>query len=74
MAKRNGACIVVMFDAEGEGACETCGVVAELRPYGERVAFRRRWICYDCMLRDPAEARQAFGEMIALTSDAAGSA
>ena len=43
--------------------CEACGKLDELRPYGKRKENgARMWLCFDCAMKDPAEAERAFGE------------
>jgi hypothetical protein len=43
--------------------CEACGRLDELRPYGKRQANGvRLWLCFDCAMKDEAEAARAFAE------------
>lgn len=43
-----------------DGKCEFCGVEDELRPYGPN----NENICFDCMMKDEATAKQKFREMM----------
>ena len=44
----------------GYGNCEDCGEHAELRPYGHGGAS----VCFDCAMKDEAEARLRFGSIL----------
>jgi hypothetical protein len=37
-------------------ACDLCGEVSELRPYGPK----GEWVCYDCGMKDEAAATRAY--------------
>jgi hypothetical protein len=45
--------------------CEECGKLEELRPYGRKKENGvRKWVCFDCAAKDPAERDRAFDERI----------
>lgn len=46
--------------AEAPQQCDTCGKIAELRPYGPR----GERICYDCARVDPVAAECGMGRLI----------
>jgi hypothetical protein len=51
---------LVYIEPEPDTACELCGTVAELRPYGpngERV-------CFPCGMKDRAAAERAFARVL----------
>ena len=45
--------------------CQDCGKLDELRPYGKRKPDgTRMWVCFDCAMKDEAEAKKAFTERL----------
>jgi hypothetical protein len=57
--KRAGLPSVVLIEAEPPGQCETCGALAELRPYGPG----GKRICARCMERDPQGTVQRMAKL-----------
>jgi hypothetical protein len=46
----------VVIEAEGDGVCEMCKSVDELRPYGPK----GERVCFDCAMKDEASAKRQF--------------
>jgi hypothetical protein len=44
----------------GTKACELCGKIAELRPYGAN----GEWICFKCAMKDEATTSARFGAIL----------
>lgn len=58
MTKRVGN--IVIIEATEPAKCSDCGNVDELRPYGKNGA----WVCFDCMMKDEAEAHRQFSKLL----------
>ncbi len=52
--------IVEIHDGTNEKACEICGKIDELRPYGPK----GEWICFDCGMKDEQTTRRQFVKLI----------
>ena len=50
-----------MIDGTQHAACELCGKVEELRPYGPG----GKNVCFDCAMKDEAEAMRQFEKLTA---------
>lgn len=44
----------------GTSACELCGAVKELRPYGPNA----EWICFDCGMKDEETTKARFAAIL----------
>lgn len=57
---------VVLIEPEPPAACEFCGDVKELRPYGPRGES----ICFQCAMRDEAGTARRMAKMLFGEEDA----
>ena len=54
---------IVIIEQEPDAACEICGKIAELRPYGPN----REKICFECGNEDPdMTARRFVGDVLGI--------
>jgi hypothetical protein len=58
MTTRNGD--VVIIEAEPLNICESCGFIAETRPYGVEGAK----ICFSCAMKDEENTKRMFREKV----------
>lgn len=58
MTKKIGNVIVI--ESTAPATCTDCGQEDELRPYGKDGA----WVCFDCAMKDEAEAEKQFEKLI----------
>ena len=55
----------VFIEAQEDDICEMCGKVDELRPYGPKKANGVRMnVCFECAMKDEADASRAFSEVL----------
>lgn len=50
---------IVIIDGTKHAACELCGKVAELRPYGPG----GKSVCFACAMKDEPEAKRQFDKL-----------
>lgn len=51
---------IINLNARKPQACDLCGEVDDLRPYGPK----GEWVCFDCGMKDEEAARRAFNKRL----------